>query len=254
MERCLPEVRNSFTNNKGETFNNIREIAFFKNRNYGGFGDFICESHKMSMSFDDDYLDGIYLYRSRIDANKAYRIDKQYLEPTFKGTGEEKIISQLQEKQGNIKLSEFPTGVVTMEGIVVGQEVPYYDGPTLKSYAENCTKPMLPTKIYIQLLDIIKEQFANGVYYSDVHANNYVLVNGIVRPIDFQGHLLSIDKLYDFTRKNIFFYLTFMINKLNESFQIPEDLMKLSVFGDFDDGYEKVLRLEENLINRGYNK
>lgn len=254
MERCLPEVRNSFTNNKGETFSNIREIAFFKNRNYGGFGDFICESHKMSMSFDDDYIDGIYLYRSRIDSNKAYRIDKQYLEPTFTGTGEEKFISKLQEKQSSIKLSEFPTGVVTMDGIVVGQEVPYYNGPTLKEYAENCSKLMLPTKIYIQLLDIIKEQFANGVYYSDIHANNYVLVNGIVKPIDFQDHLLSIDEVYSGTKKNILFYLAFMIHKLNQSFQIPEDLIKLTAFHDLDDGYEKVLKLEENLINRGYSK
>ena len=44
-EIMSPQIRNSFTNIKGQTFTNVREIAFKENELFGNLGKYVAESH-----------------------------------------------------------------------------------------------------------------------------------------------------------------------------------------------------------------
>ena len=250
MKRYIPKVKQGFTDNKGNFYPNIREIAYEQGKTYGSFGTYIGESGRKLFS-DDEMISGAYVYRSFIDPSKVYKIYKDFLNYQFYYDMDAKFISELQERSKNIKLSKFPTGVVTVDGKVIGSEVPFVDGITLKEYAVNNTKNILPTKIYIQTLDVLKELYINKIYYLDIHSKNFIIKDNSVNLIDFEDLFIRMDNVTVSEQKLIFIYLKKMLEELNNSFGISD---KIGTIDDFDDAYEKVYKLEESLIKSGYNK
>ena len=249
MERYIPEIKQGFTDNKGVYFPNVREIAYEQGKTYGSFGKLIGESGRKE--FDDDMMDGVYTFRSYIDPTKVYRIYKDFVNPGFSNNGDAKFISELLNQGKNIKLSELPTGVITEGGRVIGQEVPFVEGITLRQFSLENKNKILPTKIYIQILDIIKELYINKIYYLDIHERNFMINNEIVKAIDFEKFFVRIGNVSISDKRLMFDYLKMMIEQLNKNFNIPD---KIETIDGIDDAYEKVLKLEEKLINRGYKK
>lgn len=245
MERFIPEIRQGFTDNKGRYFPNIREIAYEKGKTFNSFGVLIGQSGNM----EDEYVtDGVYVFRSYVDSGKVYRIYKDFTNPTFDSCEDAKFISDLLNQSKGVKLSEFPTGVITEGGRIIGQEVPFAQGITLGQFSKNNQREILPTRIYIQVLDIIKELYLNKIYYLDIHEKNFIINDGIIKLIDFDSFFMRIGNITISDKKLIFDYLKMMLNQLNENFGIKDNF---NFIDGMDDAYEKVLKLEEKLINRG---
>ena len=57
-----------------------------------------------------------------------------------------KFISELQKYSKNIKFGEFPIGVVTEDGKVIGNEAPFIDGITLREYSKSNQKKLFQLK------------------------------------------------------------------------------------------------------------
>ena len=80
----------------------------------------------------------------------------------------------------------------------------------------------LPVGIYIDILKILKELADNGIYYSDVHAKNFMinLETLKVKLIDFETRFISIDDDKKFLYKNMIINLKKMITKINSLYNI----------------------------------
>lgn len=244
-------IRERFINSKGVYFDNIREVACHNGELSTILGPIVGESGKRSGEIDD--LNGVYVYRSKIEPDKAYRIYKDQIYGGIYSYRDEYFISELNKYGKDIKLSQLPTGIVTLDAKTIGQEIPYIEGPTLREYAKEEKKQILPTKIYVQILNIIKELYDKGIYYQDIHERNFKIKDGILGLIDWEEQYVKLGYLTESTNKLIFDYITMTLNELNatNNFNIGYEFEHIN---NFDDGYEKVLRLEEKLIREGYKK
>ena len=76
------------------------------------------------------------------------------------------MVSKLLRKQPNVKNTDFPTGVVTLDGRVIGQEIVFYpDALDMNEYYSNgiSDKLMLPTKAYLKIINNLQELYDNGI-------------------------------------------------------------------------------------------
>ena len=201
------------------------------------FGTFLKESKSSNFGYDGDDFDGIYLYKSKYDDKKALRIYKDFMHYKYVGHPDQKIIYELQQRQKFVKFTEFPTGIVTIENSVIGQEIPYYDKyePIRYIFKNNKYKDH-PTNYYVQILKILIELFDVGITYQDIHSNNF-LFNSIdedIKLIDFESFQVKFDEgkncNYNFMIDN----LKFMITLLNRMSGI-----------EFDYNFERAQTLEE---------
>lgn len=250
MEKYIPKIKEGFTDNRGNFYPNIREVAYEQGKTYGSFGTLIGESGRKIFD-NDEMLNGVYVFRSHIDPSKVYRIYKDFVTTNFNYEIDAKFISELQKYSKDIKLSEFPTGVVTEGGRVIGNEAPFIDGITLREYSKSTQKEVLPTKIYIQILDILRELYINKIYYLDIHERNFMIKDGMVKLIDFENFFIRLGNITISDKRLMFHYLKMMLEELNNNFGITDEMGTIE---GFDDAYEKVYKLEENLIKNGYNK
>lgn len=245
MERYIPKIKKGFTDLKGNFYPNVREIAYEQGKTYGSFGELIGESGKKIYGVDEEF-DGVYIFRSFIDPTKVYRIYKGYVYPKFNNSNEAKFIYELLEQGKNLNLSDMPSGVITEGGRIIGQEVPFIEGITLKEYSFNSENKILPTKLYIQILDILKELYINKIYYLDIHERNFMINQDVIKIIDFDDTFVRIKNLTISDKKLMFDYLKLMLNELNKNFGIQD---RFDVIDGLDDAYEKVFKLEKKLIN-----
>ncbi len=250
MEKFIPKIKQGFTDSKGNFYPNIREVAYEQGKTFGSFGKLIGESGRRLFGAEES-RDGVYAFRSYIDPTKVYRIYKDFVEPNFSYNDEAKFVSDLLYHGKDINLSDLPTGIITEGGRVIGQETPFVEGTTLREFSLNNKNKILPTKIYIQVLNIIKELYVNKIYYLDIHERNFMIKDGIVKPIDFSKNFVRLGNVTISDKLLMFDYLKMMIEELNKNFNIPD---KIGTIDGLDDAYEKVLKLEESLIKRGYNK
>ena len=194
---------------------------------------FICESHPdVSLDFNADYnmayLSGVYIMKD-IEKDIYYRISKSFQDPTYSSKKDLEMVALLQSKQSNIKLSEFPTGIVTMNGRVIGQEIPYYkNSQNLYDFASKENEYIKPTTIYIQILNILKELYENGIYYKDVHSGNFCILDSnienekLVKIIDFDPNYISDKK--ETAEKIAINNFCHLINNINTLFGLNDDL------------------------------
>lgn len=235
----IPEIRRTFTNNQGIYYGNVREIAYKKGQLFGNLGEFVGETkHQQTIFFDesDNLTEGVYIYRTKLNPNVAYRIYKSFADYGFNGYQDDKLIQTLQERQPHIQTTEFPTGVVTLEGNIIGQEIPYYgNSQTLAEKVELVSNKQIIT-YYIEILRILRELLENGIIYSDIHSKNFMIdiEREVVRLIDFDKQFISFDEnrtLYN----NMINNLKTMINKINNYRQIGFALNKESRLNDIEE-------------------
>lgn len=228
----LTTIEQCYKNKNGIIYENIRNIHFDEYEDLTkGLGTYICETNRDLGNFGDtdSYLnDGVYLYIPNYDKTKALRVYKDIFGvcQNYKYTNhnDDYIVSELQKRQKNVKLTEFPTGIVTLDKYVIGQEIPFYKDHTALSQKSDKLDII---KYYIDILNILKELLNNEIIYSDIHANNFLVdnVNNIVRLIDFDSKYLSFDgnktKYHDMLNN-----LKTMINRINKKYCLPFEIKK----------------------------
>ena len=181
------------------------EVVKIRNINFESLDDFrknlgesIGISHREDCS--DFSLDeyGAYVYRSKYDFTKALKIYKDINFYKYTSHSDYKIVSRLQQKQPNIILSKFPTGILTIEDYVIGQEIPFYDNSeTLYDCFISSNTKKRPTQFYLDILKILKELCNEGIIYTDVHLRNFMVnkITEFVNIIDFDDGFINFANL-----------------------------------------------------------
>ena len=211
----------------------FRNIHFYtKDDIKGKLGTFITETkHEKSDMFyseSEELIDGVYIYKTYYDDLKALRIYKDWADYKFISHASDiKIISELQKRQQYVKLTEFPTGIVTLENSVIGQEIPLYEGyKNLIEVVKNIdSKEVL--KYYLQMIKILQELISTDIIYVDCHTKNFLIneKTSDIKLIDFEPTDISLKKdLYSY--KKMINIIKENINRINKIKNIPFHLLK----------------------------
>lgn len=256
MEEYRPKIFNTFTNSKGEKFDRVREIRYARGKTFLGTK-FVaatkcCDKYRDSFIDDDD---GVFIQQVCDNPTIAYRVYNCWNDYGFSSLWEDRLIQSLQERQQNIKLSTFPTGVITLDGNIVGQEIPFYENHiTLHDLSKSKLKVENPIRIYREILDIIKEMLDNGILYMDAHGRNFLLnkenILDRVKIIDFESRLVSIDYTSKSELENLFDHYAYMISSANENFEITDRVGKFIRPNDFDEAFSQLAEMEKKLVRK----
>lgn len=244
------QIERGFQNNYGENFANIVNVGFSSLSELRDFlGKFITETKKENNNFataKGDY-DGIFLYQmpSINDEDYAYRIYRDFEKYKYRRHYDDKLISFLQSKQHLIKNVDFPLGVVTIENEVIGQIIYLYkNSQTIFSYLNSIKGINIFEKEYydllLKVLNILKSLYENDIFYIDIHPNNFLIVDGSIKIIDFENH--SIDNSKD-KEKYFIHNLCYIIKFINNYFNMECDIDKND---SFEEVYHKVRKRKEN--------
>ena len=224
------------------------EIIQIRNVNFESLDDFrenlgksICISHREDCSNFILNEEGAYICRSKYDFTKALKIYKDVNFYKYTSHSDYKVVSRLQQKQSNVKLTEFPTGILTIEDCVIGQEIPFYDNSvTLHDYFVSGNMKKNPTKFYLDILKILKELCNEGIIYTDVHRRNFMVnkITEMLNVIDFDNTFLNFDN-----SKTAYMA---MLNNLKSCIISGLNLINFSDFSyEIDEKFKGVCNLEE---------
>lgn len=248
-----PIIKNREVKVKDKTYI-IEEIAHTK-ESLMHIGKFFAETKKEEDMFFGDYgmgYDGVYIYQDRTNPNVGYRIYQEFAEYKFDGYSDDKLIALLNEKQPLIKKSRFPKRIITLNGNIIGQEIPLYlNHSEIHQYCKE-NQQYIPTKGYKQILDILTEMYDKKIGYLDGHSKNFVVEknSGHVEIIDFEWDKMSFDNILESDNWKIFNNLNALINRCNENSRI-NDIVKPSNVQNFSEAYEYVEEAEHKLIKSG---
>lgn len=233
-------IRDEFTDRQGKKYD-IRNINYQTLDNEKNpFGIYITETKRESNVFFDNEFDeesGVYIFKSPIEEKKAFRIYKDFSSTKLCNIelhhSEVHLLSELIKRQNKIKYTEFPTGIITYNNFIIGQEIPYYHGyKTFDTKVEKLDKITI-IKYYLEILKRLKELYENGIIYNDVHAKNFMVgKNDDIKIIDFEPYLVSFDQEYD---KRMLENLKQMINRINQSKQLLFILQKEKSLYDIEE-------------------
>ncbi len=238
------QIERGFQNNYGQNFPNIVNVGFSSLNELRLFlGKLITETKKENNNFataKGDY-DGIFLYQmpSIHDEDYAYRIYRDFEKYKYRRHYDDKLISFLQSKQHLVKNVDFPVGVVTVENEVIGQIIYLYkNSQTIFSYLNSIKGNNKFEKVYydllLKVLNILKLLYENDIFYVDIHPNNFLIVDGAIKIIDFENH--SIDNSND-KEKYFMHNLCYIIKLINRYFEIDCDIKRED---SFEVVYQKV--------------
>lgn len=250
MNNSIPKIFYEFTNIKGETFSNVREIAYRQGELFGNLGKFMSKNNLSS-----DSTPNVYIYQTYHDPNLAYRIYNEFSDYDFNGYDDDFLIQSLYERSKYIKLTDFPTGVVTLDGKIIGQEIPYYPSSICLSKINiEMLKDRNPIIVYKKILTNLKELFDNGIGYLDIHQKNFMLdlttadqkVNIIdfdlqYTKFDFEAKKRLKDQLYNYKK---------MIDRLNGKFQILDVTGNFQEVNSFEESFEQLNDFEKKLLKK----
>ena len=250
----FPKICEDFTNRKGIHYDRVRESAYRRGELAGNLGTFVAETkHEHNMFFDSshDLTSGVYIYQSHSDPMVAYRIYKSFADYGFNGYNDDILIQKLRERQEKIKLSRFPTGVVTLNGNIIGQEIPYFpDKITLyKFFLEY--KDISPVKIYRAVLEILNEMYDNGIIYLDNHPKNFMVNpanSDSIDVIDFDESYVKFDNDSETLRRQLFDNYKVTVDGLNRICGIDSLVGKFESMATFEDAYKQLSVMEKRLV------
>lgn len=242
-------IKDSYVDKKGNFYKNVREVIYTRKEMVYNLGEYITQtSREVSDFFKEDSLDfdddGFYIYKSLYDENKGLRVYKRFNEYKFNGDRDEILISKLQERQAKIKLTEFPTGVLTREGYIFGQEMPFYENyETLFNFKDNIDSIFQLVEIYKKCLKILEELCKNDIYYTDVHSKNFMVNNDDIKLIDFEYSRVKFD---DPSYIDVVFYrVTKMFDLINS---LLDSNVKYDCPVNFEQAYENLDIMKKRLL------
>lgn len=242
-----------FVNRYGEKFDNIRNVAFKLEKNYD-FGTLKDETiRSMATLFEsyDSSQEGVFIYQTDYDPNVALRIFKRFKDPDEEGIVEDRLVSRLQRKQPNVKNTDFPTGVVTLDGRVIGQEIVFYpEALDMNEYYSNGVSKelMLPTEAYLKIINNLQELYDNCILYLDIHNKNFMILdNGDVKIIDFEHMEMSIDYIDKTYVDRMISNLRMMFIRTNRLAGLEESLGKVPRFENLNQASDVVNDMDYKL-------
>lgn len=254
-ENFVPIINDEFTNIYGETFDNVQEVAYKKGELMGNVGKYITETLPIKNAFfikSDNSQSGVYIYQDRNDPFSAYRIYKEFADYGFNGYKDDSLISKLRKLQKEIKLTTFPIGVVTLEGRIIGQKIPFFeDYITLFDYSLISSEKN-PVSLYKNVLEIIEEMYKKGILYMDNHPGNF-LINpkndpNKIEAIDFEDKYMEFGDIDRESKYRVLHNFKEMIELLNENFGVYDVLGKFIEIKSFDDGYIQLEEMSKKLV------
>ena len=239
---------------------NIKNIEYPHNRKPCYFGNCIAITKDERFDSFSEEPTGVTIYQDEQNPNVGYRIYNgiPWSFPTFYfiyGSLDARMIEELQKRQSTVKLTQFPTGVITVCKQIIGQEIPFYpDAYTLKEFAkkikDNPDKIKILTNSYITIFKSFQELIDNEIFYGDLHTSN-VMVNkenpNITNIIDFSPVYTSFGKLYPYMLDSYQRDFAKIVNLANEYANIDYKLDVLSTDKPVDEAIEKVLKMEQKL-------
>lgn len=253
QEEKTPIIRTGFTNINGVYFPKVREIAFNRGE-YLRIGKPITMSHQESNSdslISDDHIYGsMFIYQDYANPNVGYRIYDSYNDYRFNGNRDDILIQNLQDRQDNVLLTKFPTGVVTYGGFIIGQEMPFFpDNQKIDDYLKKCKLSEAFT-LYKQLLLMFKELCLNGIMYTDIHPGNIIIdSNSKLELIDFDMSFIDFDnkKRLEVVIRNLYNLINILSTKM---YQTPKILNDEKISHDFDFIMEELTQKENILVKK----
>ena len=226
------KIENTYTNYKGITFDGLRTIHVNCVKDIPQGEELVyTEIDELDYYHDGESRtnDGVMINRSLLDRKKAFRVYKDWPDAWHYKKSDDELVYNLQKKQSNIKLTQFPTGIVVVDSLpadvlkngipkVIGQEIYYYDGYTSIDNFFKKNPSVNPIKAYIEILTVLKELLNNGIYYKDIHVGNFVVdKNGKnIKIIDFEPGYVQIDRLDSYDLKETLRLFKMLILRLNE--------------------------------------
>jgi len=244
----IPLIKDNYTNIKGEMFYNVREISYKKDELFGNLGRLVAETKKENDLTDSlNSNGGVYIYQSHHNPDIAYRIYKEFAEYNFNGYNDDKLIQKLLERQNTILKTKFPTGVITLEGKIIGQEIPYYKNSiTLLEYIkQNMYLDIID--LYINTLEILFELYKYGIIYIDIHSKNFVInpLTQKINLIDFDFNYVKFDDK-SLIKKQLYNY-KYMIDFLNNVLNIS---IKFNKVDTYEQCFEQLNEMSKKLIKK----
>lgn len=238
----IPKITKGFTNIKGQYFPNVREISFEKGQLCSNLGKLVAQTTKEKDDFfvpDDFDLMGVYIYQSKNNPKIAYRIYKEFAEYKFNGYNDDILIENLQKKQSKLPYIDFPTGVVTVDGRIIGQEITYYENyQTLFNFMKNENIQNKITIIYEKIIFLLKELYNKGIIYTDNHAKNFLVDSNLsIKLIDFEYSQVKFEDINKMYMNQSINNLRNMINLINQFIEIDYQMKNIE---NFDDALEQV--------------
>ena len=249
-----PKIEKGYTDNNGNYFN-INNVIFPINNTPYYFGEFTASSHDgENVNFSDDEF-GMQIYRSFENPNIGYKIYKNLLFWTDNffcndGVFDARLVAKLQEKQSKIKLTDFPTGVVTINNSVIGQEIPIYNNYTnLHSLSEFINGDNYLDKIeklktiYLNIVYSIEELLENDIIYSDIQRGN-ILFNKIdfanIKIIDFDYTYTKFKKTTLKDVHEISCLLAIIFDVINKDINMSYEFGEINESNSFNDMKQKI--------------
>ena len=250
-----PNIIEGYTSKSGHYYDKVREVAFKKGELLGNLGTLVTETADKSKFYSADSFavdNGVLIYQSKHNPLIAYRIYKDYADCYYYDYNDYKFIQKLQDVQSNVLLTKFPTGVVTLDGNVIGQEIPYFSScVSLDNFFEKYVNKNY-IKIYRTILDILKEMYDNGVLYLDIHSGNFIMnpndYKFKINVNDFDEKYLSFDPTNKYTLGILLENYRLLIESLNKIIGIDNKVPKLLKSDQFNDFYEQINDMEKRLI------
>ncbi|MDD3453825.1 MAG: hypothetical protein PHN42_06105 [Bacilli bacterium] len=252
MTTKVPKINYGFTNIYGKHFDNIREIAFKQGELYNNLGNYITESNKANGYFfgsDYNHENGVYIYQHKEIKEIGYRIYKKFADYDFNGHSDDELISKLMKKQQDVE-TKFPTGVVTLDGRIIGQEIRfYYESVTLNELSElDIYQKNIETEIYLAMIKKLKDQYKSGIIYIDVHPKNFVFfttpIGYEIKIIDFEKNYMVIDEENNASLNSMVHNLKNTISSLNKKFNIEHIVGEISKVQTLDECEEKIIDMD----------
>lgn len=222
----MHSIENGYKNHDGIYYDNIRNIHYDKiSDTKNNLGKYVNQSSSKSNdpfapSFSDEL--GVYIYKSYYDNNKGLRLYQDYGNYKYVYHNDEKLISELQKRQKNIQLTDFPTGIVSVEDYTIGQEIIYYENfNTLSNLINNSKVKDNIFSIYLDILKILKELCNNGILYSDIHPKNFMINSDLItKLIDFEPRYVKFDENAKYLYETMITNLKNTINYINSFYNI----------------------------------
>lgn len=226
-------IKENFVDKTNTKFNNVRDIHFnTKEDMKNNLGTLITETkHEeggLFFSSDEDLNDGVYIYKTNYNPLKALRIYKNWADYKYSSHESDiKLVSELIKRQPFIKLTDFPTGIVSLENYVIGQEIPLYEGYKDLINIAKLKEAKEIIKYYSDMIKILKELYNTDIIYTDCHTKNFLIneITNEVKLIDFEPGQVSLKKdIYSY--RKMIRILKENINRINRLRNIPFILEK----------------------------
>lgn len=243
---------NKYIDNFGRSFDLVGNISFDANTNFCLLGDLVIETTQKSF---DPFVESkeSYIFQSKKNPNIGYKLYKDYKTLKYNKYNDNVLLQKLLSRNYDIKMTNFPKKVLTINNIVIGQEIPFYPNSlTLKEYFEEY-KDIDALLIYQKVLLILKELFDNGIVYLDTHYKNFMInpLTGKVNVIDFDSDFILFDKKTIEYQKQVLYLYINMINKLSKNYCPDDKEQEFNISDDFQNLFEQINLKRKKLINEG---